>query len=125
MALARALVATNPEAGVMSLMSTYCHWFNGMAASGVVWEEQVAVEAECWALYAQYKEEAWIRPFDKNFVSFLFFFVNIFVCTNACIKGVVCDVKYKVEDMGVEGMMVSTGNVAMSIAMLLRFSGAL
>ena len=30
------------------------------------------VEVECWALYAQFKEEAWIRPFNKNFVSFPF-----------------------------------------------------
>ena len=36
LALAWALVATNPEAGVTSLLSTYCHWFDGAAASGVV-----------------------------------------------------------------------------------------
>ena len=70
LALARTLVSTNPKAGVTSMMSTYLHWFEGAASSGVEWKEQAAVEAECRALYARYKEEAWIRPFDKNFVSF-------------------------------------------------------
>ena len=72
LALARTLVSTNPEAGVTSLLSTYLHWFELVASSRVEWKEQAAVEAECRALYAQYKNEAWIRPFNKNFVSFFF-----------------------------------------------------
>ena len=53
-----------------------------MAGSGVVWKEQAVVEAECWALYAQYKNEAWIRPFDKNFISFPFFLLtSLFLLT--------------------------------------------
>ena len=75
------MVSTNPKAGVTSMMSTYLYWFEGMAGSGVEWKEQVAVEAECWALYAQYKKEAWIRPFDKNFVSPPFL-INVFICAN-------------------------------------------
>ena len=74
-------MATNPQAGVTSLSLTYLHWFELAVGSGVVWAEQAEVEVECWALYAQYKEEAWKRPFDKNFVSFPFL-VNIFVCIN-------------------------------------------
>ena len=50
-----------------------------MAGSGVEWKEQVEVEAECWALYAKYKEELWMRPFDKNFVSFFFLLTTSFV----------------------------------------------
>ena len=72
LALARTLVSTNPEAGVTLLLLMYLHLFESAAGSGVVWAEQAEVEAECRALYAQYKEEAWIRPFDKNFVSFFF-----------------------------------------------------
>ena len=41
--------------------------------------EQAEVEAECQTLYAQYKEEAWIRPFNKNFVSFFFLLTTLFV----------------------------------------------
>ena len=82
LALVRTLVSTNPEAGVTSLLLTYLHWFESVAGSGVVWAEQVEVEAECWALYAQFKEEAWIRPFDKNFVSFSVFSLMFCVCTN-------------------------------------------
>ena len=79
LALARTLVSTSPEAGVMSLLLTYLHWFKSAAGSSVVWVEQAEVEVECWALYARYKEEAWIRPFDKNFVSFFFLLTPLFV----------------------------------------------
>ena len=72
LALGWALVATNPQAGVTLLLSTYLHWFELAAGSGVVWAEQAEVEAECWALYAQFREEAWIRPFNKNFVRSFF-----------------------------------------------------
>ena len=80
--LGRALVATNPQAGVTLLLLTYLHWFESVAGSRVTWAEQVEVEAECQALYAQYKEEAWIRPFNKNFISFPFL-INVFVCINS------------------------------------------
>ena len=60
-------------------MSTYLHWFESAAGSGVVWAEQAEVEAECRALYAQYKEEAWIRPFDKNFVSVFLLLTSSFM----------------------------------------------
>ena len=50
--LGRALVATNPQAGVTLLLSMYLHWFELVAGSSVVWAEQVEVEVECWALYA-------------------------------------------------------------------------
>ena len=53
-----------------------------MAGSRVTWAERVEVKAECLALYAQYKEEAWIRPFDKNFVSFFFLLMPLFVLTS-------------------------------------------
>ena len=72
LALGWALVATNPQAGVTSLLLMYLYWFESAAGSGVVWAEQAEVEVECRALYARYKGEAWIRPFDKNFVSFVF-----------------------------------------------------
>ena len=80
LALGQALVATNPQVGVTSLLLMYLHWFKSAAGSGVVWAEQVEVEAECWALYALYKEEAWIRPFNKNFVS-SFLLTSSFVLT--------------------------------------------
>ena len=82
LALGRALVATNPQAGVTLLLSMYLHWFELAVGSGVVWVEQAEVEAECRALYAQFKEEAWIRPFDKNFVSFSIFLLTFCICTN-------------------------------------------
>ena len=72
LALGQALVATNPQARVTLLLLTYLHWFELAARSRVTWAEQAEVEVECQALYAQYKEEAWIRPFDKNFISFFF-----------------------------------------------------
>ena len=77
--LGRALVATNPQAGVTSLLSTYLHWFESAAGSGVVWAEQAEVEAECRALYARYEEEAWIRPFDKNFISVFLLLTSSFM----------------------------------------------
>ena len=80
LALGRTLVATNLQAGVTSILLTYLHWFELAAGSGVVWVEQAEVEAECWALYAQFREEAWIRPFDKNFVS-SFLLTSLFVLT--------------------------------------------
>ena len=52
LALGRTLVASNPQAEVTSMMSTYLHWFKSAAGSGVTWAEQAEVEAECWALYA-------------------------------------------------------------------------
>ena len=52
LALGQALVATNPQAGVISMMATYLHWFESAAGSGVTWAEQTEMEAECWALYA-------------------------------------------------------------------------
>ena len=64
------------------LLLMYLHWFKSAAGSGVIWTEQAEVEAECWALYARYKEEAWMRPFNKNFVSFPFL-VNVFVYINS------------------------------------------
>ena len=82
LALGRALVATNLQARVTSLLLMHLHWFKSVASSRVTWTKQAEAEAECQALYARYKEEAWIKPFDKNFVSFFLLLVNIFVCTN-------------------------------------------
>ena len=42
----------------MAVLLTYLHWFELVAKSKVTWVEQAEVEAECQALYAQYKEEA-------------------------------------------------------------------
>ena len=83
LALGQALVATNPQSGVTLLLSTYLYWFESAAGSRVTWVEQAEVEAECWALYAQYKEEPWMRPFNKNFVRFSFFLLtSLFVLTS-------------------------------------------
>ena len=116
--LVRTLVSTNPKAGVTSIMLTYLHWFKLVASSRVKWKEQAEVEAECRALYAKYKEELWMRPFDKNFVSFLFLLTPLFVLM-ALLR---VSARLRLRLKGAEDMTVSTDNVARCIAMSLRSS---
>ena len=82
LALGWPLVATNPQAGVTLLLLMYLHWFKLAAGSRVMWAEQAEVKVECRALYARYKEEPWMRPFNKNFVSFFFLLTPSFVLTS-------------------------------------------
>ena len=51
---------------------------------------------------------------------FSLLFVNIFVCTNDFVQGSVLEGEVEAKDVGAEGMIVSTGNVAKTIVASLR-----
>ena len=65
---ARAELASNPQASVLAIFSTYVRWLD-FAESGVTWEGQAAVLEECCELFCWYGENKWAAPFREHFVS--------------------------------------------------------
>ena len=66
---AQAEVATNAQAGVVTIFSTYVCWLK-LSGNGVVWDKQALLLKECQELFLCYKDEAWAVPFAEHFVSY-------------------------------------------------------
>ena len=65
---AQAELASNPQASVLAIFSTYVRWLD-FAESGVTWEGQAAVLEECRELFCWYSKNEWAAPFREHFVS--------------------------------------------------------
>ena len=65
---AQAEVASDPQAGIVTIFSTYIYWLD-FAESSVIWEGQAAVLEECQELFQQYGDKEWVVSFEEHFIS--------------------------------------------------------